>query len=215
VAAPPTVLAIWRNLHLADAMICAELNARLTATAGCSLVEHDALAWVSAAPSQRLRMLELAGLLRVTPGGLTRIIDRTVDRGWIERDRPAQNRREVYAVLTAAGRDLLRSARQTYSRVLSEMIAGPLGDGDLPALLGISQKLLDGLNPGHSRCELPAMVDRPGHPALDGVDEVGAQPGGGDDGMDRTHAAGPLDAVRAVELVGDLPEFLGVHGRPG
>jgi DNA-binding MarR family transcriptional regulator len=152
VPTPPTILAIWRNLHLADAMICAELNTTLNASLGCSLVEHDALAWVSAAPSQRLRMAELAGLLRVTPGGLTRIIDRTVERGWIERNRPAENRREVYAVLTAAGRDLLRSARQAYSGVLRDMIAGPLGDADLSALLGISQKLLDGLNPGHGAC---------------------------------------------------------------
>ncbi len=150
--APPAVLAIWRNLHLADAMICAELNARLTATAGCSLVEHDALAWVSAAPSQRLRMLELAGLLRVTPGGLTRIIDRTVERGWIDRERPARNRREVYAVLTAAGRDLLRAARQTYSTVLTDMIAGPLAEADLPALLGLSEKLLERRNPAQDCC---------------------------------------------------------------
>jgi DNA-binding MarR family transcriptional regulator len=152
VPTPPTILAIWRNLHLADAMICAELNTRLNASLSCSLVEHDALAWVSAAPSQRLRMAELAGLLRVTPGGLTRIIDRTVERGWIERNRPAENRREVYAVLTAAGRDLLRSAREAYSGVLRDMIAGPLGDADLSALLGISQKLLDGVNPGHGAC---------------------------------------------------------------
>jgi hypothetical protein len=33
---------------------------------GCSLVEHDLLAWAGAAPSRRLRMAELAGLLRVT-----------------------------------------------------------------------------------------------------------------------------------------------------
>ena len=151
-ASPPTVLAIWRNLHLADAMICQELSARLTARAGCSLVEHDVLAWVSAAPSQRLRMADLAGLLRVTPGGLTRIIDRTVERGWIQRDRPADNRREVYAVLTSAGRDLLRSARQTYSGALHEMIAGPLDEADLSALLNLSQKLRDGLDRDDGHC---------------------------------------------------------------
>lgn len=151
-ATPPTVLAIWRNLHLTDAVICQELNARLSARVGCSLVEHDLLAWVSAAPSQRLRMADLAGLLRVTAGGLTRIVDRTVERGWIQRDRPADNRREVYAVLTSAGRSLLRSARQTYSGVLQEMIAGQLEDADLPALLNLSQKLMDGLGPGHGHC---------------------------------------------------------------
>src|SRR5215510_6692904 len=151
-ATQPTVLMIWRNLHLTDAMICHELNARLAARVGCSLTEHDVLAWVSAAPSQRLKMTDLAGLLRVTPGGLTRIVDRTVERGWMQRDRPADNRREVYAVLTSAGRGLLRSARQTYTGVLQEMIAGQLAEADLPMLLNVSQKLLDGLNPDDGPC---------------------------------------------------------------
>jgi DNA-binding MarR family transcriptional regulator len=151
-ASEPTVLTIWRNLHLADAIICQELNARLAARAGCSLVEHDVLAWVSAAPAQRLRMADLAGLLRVTPGGLTRIVDRTVERGWIQRDRPAGNRREVYAVLTNSGRDLLRSARRVYSAVLEEKIAGALGDADLAAFRNVSQKLLDGLDPCAGQC---------------------------------------------------------------
>ena len=151
-ARAPTVLTIWRNLHLADAMIRERLNATLVARAGCSLLEHDLLAWVFAAPSQRLRMAELAGLLQVTPGGLTRIVDRTVERGWIERDRPASNRREVHAVLTSAGRGILRAARSPYLAVLQEAIAGQFDDADLAALLGLSQKLLDGLHPGPERC---------------------------------------------------------------
>src|SRR5215831_6026841 len=44
--------------------------------------------------------------------------------------------------------------------------------------------------------------ERPLHPPLHGVGEVRPQPGGGDDGVDRAHTAGPLDAVHAVELVG-------------
>jgi DNA-binding MarR family transcriptional regulator len=151
-ASPPTALMIWRNLHLADAMICEQLNATLMAGVGCSLLEHDLLAWVSAARSQRLRMAELAGLLRVTPGGLTRIVDRTVERGWIRRDRPAGNRREVHAVLTSAGREILRAARPHYAAVLSETIAGPFDGADLTALLGLSQKLLDRLHPGCGPC---------------------------------------------------------------
>jgi DNA-binding MarR family transcriptional regulator len=64
----------------------------------------------------------------VTPGGLTRIVDSTAERGWVARDRPADNRREVYAVLTDPGRDLLRSASRAYSGVLQEMI----GKTDVP-----------------------------------------------------------------------------------
>jgi DNA-binding MarR family transcriptional regulator len=149
---PPVILRIWRNLHLVDALVCEELNARLAAQAGCSLVEHDLLAWVFAAPSQRLRMLELAGLLRVTPGGLTRIVDRTVERGWIRRDRPAGNRREVYAVLTDEGRALLRSARPAYLGVLQDMIAGQLSGADLATLRDVSGTLLDRLRPDNGPC---------------------------------------------------------------
>jgi len=151
-ASTPTALIIWRNLHLADAVICEQLNATLVARVGCSLLEHDLLAWLSAAPSQRLRMAELAGRLRVTPGGLTRIVDRTVERGWIQRDRPPGNRREVHAVLTSAGREVLRAARPHYATVLHEAIAGPFEDADLTALLGLSQKLLDRLHPRAAHC---------------------------------------------------------------
>jgi DNA-binding MarR family transcriptional regulator len=151
-ASPPNALMIWRNLHLADAMICEELDATLAARVGCSLVEHDLLAWVGAAPSRRLRMAELAGLLRVTPGGLTRIVDRTVERGWIQRDRPPGNRREVHAVLTSAGEKLLRAARPHYAAVLQDTIARHLDEDDLTALRSMSQKLLDRLHPGAGSC---------------------------------------------------------------
>ena len=149
---PPASLRIWRNLHLVDALVCEELNATLAARAGCTLVEYDLLAWVFAAPSQRMRMLELARLLRVTPGGLTRIVDRTVKTGWIRRDRPADNRREVYAVLTDEGRALLRSARPAYLGALQEMIAGQLARADLAALLDLSGKLLNRLRPDSGPC---------------------------------------------------------------
>jgi DNA-binding MarR family transcriptional regulator len=150
---PPAILT-WRNLHLADAVVCEELNARLAQGAGCSLVEHDLLAWLAAAPSKRLRMLDLATRLRVTPGGLTRIIDRLVERGWIERDRPVENRREVYATLTRAGAVAHRTARRVYSQVIEETFAQHFDEQDLVTLDGIAQKLLDRLHCGHS-CPSP------------------------------------------------------------
>jgi len=140
----PAILT-WRDLHLADTAVCDELNARLAEKAGCSLIEHDLLAWLAAAPGKRLRMLDLATRLRVTPGGLTRIIDRLVDRGWIERDRPTDNRREVYATLTRSGAAAHRTARVVYSRVIQQSFARHLDQQDLMILGGIAHKLLDRL----------------------------------------------------------------------
>jgi DNA-binding MarR family transcriptional regulator len=144
-ADPTPAILTWRNLHLADTVVCDELNARLAEKAGCSLVEHDLLAWLATAPGRRLRMLDLAARLRVTPGGLTRIVDRLVARGWIERDRPADNRREVYATLTSAGAAVLRTARVVYLRVIDETFARHLDEPDLVTLGDIAHKLLDRL----------------------------------------------------------------------
>ncbi len=66
-----------------------------------------------------------------------------VERGWIERDRPVENRREVYATLTGAGSATLRTARVVYSGVIQETFARHLDEQDLLTLGRIAQKLLD------------------------------------------------------------------------
>jgi DNA-binding MarR family transcriptional regulator len=154
-ATSPAMLT-WRNLHLADAVICDELNARLAADADCSLTEHDLMAWLAVAPGHRLRMADLAARLRVTPGGLTRIADRLATRGWIERDRPPGNRREVHVTLTRTGAAALRAAQSAYARVLQDTLARHLGEHDLDTLGAITGTLLRRLAAGHELHCLPA-----------------------------------------------------------
>lgn len=137
----PAILT-WRSWHLIDGVVRDQLDERLAAEAGCSLLEHDVLAWLAASPGQRMRMLDLAARLRVTPGGLTRIVDRLVRRGWIHRDHPADNRREVHAALTREGTAAFAAARAVYSEVIEEAFAGHLDEQDLVALDRISRKLL-------------------------------------------------------------------------
>jgi len=143
-ALDPAMLA-WRNLHIADAVVCEQLNSRLGRAAGCSLTEHDLMAWLSVAPGQRLRMSDLAARLRVSPGGLTRIADWLVARGWIERDQPPDNRREVRLALTGSGASALTAARDAYSGVLRDTLSRYLDDSDLELLGAIAGKLADRL----------------------------------------------------------------------
>jgi DNA-binding MarR family transcriptional regulator len=168
----PAAIAIWRNLHLADAVVCEKLNARLAERPGCSLTEHDLLAWLAAAPQHRLRMLDLAARLRVSPGGLTRIIDRLADRGWVQRHRPAGNRREVYVTLTGIGRTARRAAQLAYSQVIEQSIAAVLDEQDLLALGGITHKLLVSLGPGQP-CQSPLPPGSTGEPPRRADDKAG------------------------------------------
>jgi DNA-binding MarR family transcriptional regulator len=151
---PPerTVVLTWRSLHLADCAVRRVLDQRLTDEARCSLLEHDLLAWLMAAPQRRRQMLELADLLGVTRGGLTRIVDRLVERGWIERDRPASNRRTVNAVLTPAGQQAIEHARAVYLDALEQTLGAHLDTADLVNLGTITDKLLTALAGSDPRC---------------------------------------------------------------
>jgi DNA-binding MarR family transcriptional regulator len=150
-------MATWRSLHLADTVICEELGARLAEQPGCSLTEHDLLAWLAAAPGHRLRMLDLADRLHVSPGGLTRIVDRLIRRGWVQRHRPEDNRREVYVTLTSLGKTARRTAQLSYSEVIENTLTALLDGQDLIALGQISHKLLSALRPTHeSSCPFSA-----------------------------------------------------------
>jgi DNA-binding MarR family transcriptional regulator len=117
------------------------LDRRLVRDAGCSLLEHDLLSWLQAAPQQGRRMLELADLLNVTRGGLTRIVDRLVVRGWVQRDRPADNRREVHVTLTADGQRAIEQARTICVRLLEETLGTHLDASELDELGRITAKL--------------------------------------------------------------------------
>jgi DNA-binding MarR family transcriptional regulator len=86
-------------------------------------------------------MLVLAERLGVTRGGLTRIVDRLVERGWVRRDRPARNRREVYAAVTDDGARVLDHARTVYIRLLTETLGAHLDDAALDDLAAAMAKL--------------------------------------------------------------------------
>lgn len=144
-AAEADVIRAWANLHFTHAAMRKLLDERLRAEGECTLSDHDVLTALQCTPDHRLQMLALADRLGVTRGGLTRIIDRLVDRGWVSRDRPAHNRREVYAVITEDGSRKLQQARAVYIRLLTQTLGAHLGDAALNELAASTGKLLKAL----------------------------------------------------------------------
>src|SRR6478672_4877748 len=104
------VVRAWANLHFAYREMSRLLDERLRAESERTLSDVDVLNELYCTPEHRLQMLVLAERLRITRGGLTRIVDRLVERGWVRRDRPARNRREVYAAVTEDGARVLHHA---------------------------------------------------------------------------------------------------------
>jgi DNA-binding MarR family transcriptional regulator len=74
--------------------------------------QYNALRLLASAAPGSLRTLELASRLVSRAPDITRLLDKLEQRGLIERDRPADNRRVVDVKIAPAGLDLLQSLRE-------------------------------------------------------------------------------------------------------
>jgi DNA-binding MarR family transcriptional regulator len=84
--------------------------------------QYNALRLLSAEHPNQMRTLELAGRLISRAPDITRLLDKLEQRGLIERERPAENRRVVYVGITEAGRALLRELREPLRRCHSQQL---------------------------------------------------------------------------------------------
>jgi DNA-binding MarR family transcriptional regulator len=100
-------------LH-AHARITRKLDDELQANHGLSLAEYDALIQIATAPGRRLRMNLIAQRVLLSRSGVTRLIDRLVAEGLVERVACSTDARGAEAVLTTGGLDRMRAASRTH-----------------------------------------------------------------------------------------------------
>lgn len=107
-------LGAWRNLIHAQARLFRRLDEELQAAHGVSLAEYDALLQLAGADGRRLRMSVLAERVLLSRSGITRLVDRLVATGMVERSVCPTDARGAMATLTPAGLDRLRTASRTH-----------------------------------------------------------------------------------------------------
>lgn len=140
-------LAPWRAFLVAHALIVRRLDEELRAEHDLSIGEYDALVTIAHAPERRIRMRQLADEVILSKSGVTRLIDRLVDDGLVERSACLADARGAEAVLTERGLARLRAASRTHLRGVDEHFLAIL-DGDQlamleRALLTVAQKASD------------------------------------------------------------------------
>jgi DNA-binding MarR family transcriptional regulator len=101
----------WGALTRTHSAIVGRLQEALAAADFPPLPWYEVLATIAEAPDQRLRMGDLAEAMVITRGGLTKLVDRLVKAGLLERTFCETDRRVSYATLTPSGRDLLAEMR--------------------------------------------------------------------------------------------------------
>src|SRR4029450_9781425 len=103
-------------LMRSHAAVTRRLSVELTRDHGLTINDYEALLRLARAPERRMRRVDLAGQVLLTPSGITRLLDGLERAGFVERGTCDTDRRVVYAVLTEAGSEKLRAASETQER---------------------------------------------------------------------------------------------------
>ena len=136
-------LAPWRAFVRAQAHVSRRLDEDLRAEHGLSLQEYVALLILAESPDRRLRMGRLADSLTLSKSGATRLIDRLVDDGLVDRVTCSSDLRGAEAGLTEAGLKRLRTAAPTHLRGIADYFLSAIEGDDLEVVERTMQCVAD------------------------------------------------------------------------
>jgi DNA-binding MarR family transcriptional regulator len=122
------VVALWET----------RADAELGAVHGLGLSDFAALHHLAQAPGGRLRRVDLAQRLALTPSGVTRLLGPLERRGIVDREQDGNDARATYAVLTRSGKTLAKEAAETVEAI-AERVLGGLGAKDRAAFAKLAE----------------------------------------------------------------------------
>lgn len=127
-------LSAWVAFLRGHAALTRELNAQLVSDHGLTMNDYEVLLRLSHAPDRRLKRVELAQSVLLTPSGITRLLDGLEQAGWVEKASCASDARITYAVLTDPGVEKLREAADSHLADVDRLFAAHFGDSELETL---------------------------------------------------------------------------------
>lgn len=130
----------WFRLIQMAASVEADVGRHLQARHGLGLSEYRALEVLARSPDSELRMQDLAAYLQLNQSSVSRMVERLERAELAVRDLCADDKRGVYAVLTAKGSARLEGAQRDYEQAL-----------DAAFKAHGSEKVLSSSNPARAR----------------------------------------------------------------
>lgn len=104
----------------------------------------------------QLAMGELARRLGITPSGATELVDRLVERGWVERLAGAADRRAVVVRLTGPAQELAEQVRGAVTAGTQTLLAA-LDDRELATLVALLERVVGAA--GAAPTPIPGAAD--------------------------------------------------------
>ncbi|HMI22580.1 MAG TPA: MarR family winged helix-turn-helix transcriptional regulator [Gaiellaceae bacterium] len=141
----------WAQLLRAHSALTRRFSAELLTMHGLTLSGYEVLLHLAHAPDQRLRRVDLAERVLLTPSGITRLLDGLERAGYVRRAASNEDARVSYAVLTGEGYEKLRSAAPTHVGGIRELFGEHFSSDELETLRELLARLP--ADPAGAECE--------------------------------------------------------------
>ena len=132
----------WRGILFAHARVLRGLEADLLEQHDLPVTWFDVMGRLRQASGQRLRMHELEERSVFTRSGLTRLVDRIEEAGFVSRERTLEDRRGVYVAITQAGINKLDEVWPDHIVSIQKHFGQYLDRKDTEALQAATKKIL-------------------------------------------------------------------------
>jgi DNA-binding MarR family transcriptional regulator len=125
----------------AHASVVRGLDRELVADHGLTINDYEVLLRLARAPDRMMRRVDLAQQVLLTPSGITRLLDGLQRCGLVEKAACDSDARVVYAKLTDAGREKLKSATQDHVASIRNLFGERFRDDELRTLCDFLDRL--------------------------------------------------------------------------
>lgn len=133
----------WRAVLLTQSRVVRAIERDLSAEGAISLGWYDVLLELSGAPSDQLRMQDLAARAVLSRTRVSRIVAELCAAGYVERREDPADRRAWLAALTDEGRAIFRVTAPRYLEGIDQHFNRYLTAADRRAVAAALQKVLD------------------------------------------------------------------------
>jgi DNA-binding MarR family transcriptional regulator len=148
----PERLRAWRLFFESALALLDMLDRDAPSALGIPMQFYDVLVHLEETPDG-LRMNELADKILYSKSGLTRVVDRMEKAGLVRRYVPENDRRSIFVLPTAKGRQTMEEARARHHQWIDENFSRLLAETDIRAITRAFDKLST-----HARTQRPGRV---------------------------------------------------------
>jgi DNA-binding MarR family transcriptional regulator len=128
-----------------------QLSAQLQEEHGLTINDYEALLVLARAEDRRMKRVDLARNLMLTPSGITRLLQGLEDAGLVERASCATDLRVTYAQLTDAGLEKLQAASGSHIAAIRSLFEEHFAHEEIDTIAEILGKL-PGVADGDDSC---------------------------------------------------------------